>query len=175
MMSKDLIKSKLWKNHVAFSEYIDSLTEKDFLLSPGNKWTAGQHLDHICRSVSPLATGLSFPKFIIQLIFGKANRPSKDYDVLVKKYHSKIESGGKASGRFIPATINPGQKDLLERRLMSSVQKLNKNIDRFSEQQLNEFILPHPLLGKVTLREMLYFTMYHVEHHHKLIISNLQL
>jgi hypothetical protein len=26
-------------------------------------------------------------------------------------------------------------------------------------------VLPHPLLGKLTIREMLYFTVYHGEHH----------
>jgi len=30
-------------------------------------------------------------------------------------------------------------------------------------------LLPHPLLGKVTVREMLYFTIHHVQHHHALV------
>jgi hypothetical protein len=25
--------------------------------------------------------------------------------------------------------------------------------------------MPHPLLGKITAREMIYFTVYHSEHH----------
>jgi len=47
------------------------------------------------------------------------------------------------------------------------VQALARRIDRFSETQLDQLILPHPLLGKLTLREMLYFTIYHVQHHQK--------
>lgn len=34
--------------------------------------------------------------------------------------------------------------------------------------ELDKYILPHPLLGKLTIREMMYFTIYHVEHHKKL-------
>jgi hypothetical protein len=34
--------------------------------------------------------------------------------------------------------------------------------------------LPHPLLGKLTLREMIYFTIYHVQHHHKLVQNQLK-
>jgi len=33
------------------------------------------------------------------------------------------------------------------------------------EDDLDRVMLPHPLLGKLTLREMLFFTIYHVEHH----------
>jgi hypothetical protein len=39
---------------------------------------------------------------------------------------------------------------------------------------LDLLILPHPLLGKLTLREMLYFTLYHVEHHEKQVLENLK-
>jgi len=49
---------------------------------------------------------------------------------------------------------------------------LCKQLLDYSEQDLDELILPHPLLGKLTLREMMYFTMYHVLHHHKSIEEN---
>lgn len=169
MMTKAQIKDKLWINHTAFYTFILSLTDNDFLFSPQYKWTAGQQLDHIHRSVSPLVTGLSLPKLILKMIFGKSNRPSKEYDAVIKKYHLKIEAGGKASGRFIPPEINPGQKYHLKNKLISALKKLNSRIDKFTEEELDEFILPHPLLGKITIREMLYFTIYHVEHHHQII------
>lgn len=51
--------------------------------------------------------------------------------------------------------------------------QLIKSIQKYSEQELDQTILPHPLLGKITLREMLYFTIYHVEHHHHLTKNNL--
>jgi hypothetical protein len=35
-------------------------------------------------------------------------------------------------------------------------------------------ILPHPLLGKITIREMLYFTAYHVQHHENIIKRDLK-
>jgi hypothetical protein len=48
------------------------------------------------------------------------------------------------------------------------LRKLESKISRYPEKKLDSLILPHPLLGKLTLREMLYFTNYHVIHHHKL-------
>ena len=39
---------------------------------------------------------------------------------------------------------------------------------------LDKYVLPHPLLGKVTLREMLYFTIHHNEHHLELLKAGLR-
>lgn len=142
------------------------------MFSPPEKWNAGQQLDHLIRAVSPLAQGLRLPKFIISIIFGKSNRPSKTYEELVKKYLLKLQEGGKASGRFIPSEILPTDKQKNVELLMKKIERLALNINNYSEQQLDTFILPHPLLGKVTLREMMYFTIYHAEHHLKQAIKN---
>ncbi len=120
-----------------------------------------------------MVMGLRLPKFIIRLSFGKANRMSKSYDDLVKKYLKKLESGGKASGRFIPVKIGPQQKERSINKLLKLVARLVSNIKGYSEKQLDVYILPHPLLGKVTIREMMYFTIYHAEHHLKQAKKNI--
>ena len=81
------------------------------------------------------------------------------------KYKAKLAAGYTASGRFIPKPVNISNRLRLAKSLVLKVGKLSYHIDRFSEQELDTLILPHPLLGKLTLREMLYFTCYHVEHH----------
>ncbi|MDH5368039.1 MAG: DinB family protein, partial [Cyclobacteriaceae bacterium] len=126
------------------------------------------------RSVKPLREALMLPKFKLKLVFGKANRPSKTYGGLVKKYPDKLGGGGKASAKYYPKSINVSQKEALSIALIKNVKKLSDKINNFSEQELDFFILPHPLLGKVTLREMMYFTIYHVEHHIELTKRNLK-
>jgi|SRR5882672_10633400 len=44
-------------------------------------------------------------------------------------------------------------------------------IEKQSEADLDKYILLHPLLGKLILREMLYFTIHHNEHHLELLKS----
>ena len=173
-MNKEEIKQGLLFKHEEFIKLFSGMTEKDFMLAINDKWTAGQQLDHIIRSVKPLTQIFLFPSFLIRLVFGKANRPSKDYESLVKKYLSKIEQGGKASGRFVPQTIPFRQRENLTKELFKLINKLVVQVDGFSEEQLDELILPHPLLGKLTLREMLCFTIYHVEHHHKITLRNIE-
>jgi len=172
-MNGEEIKNKLQENHKQFAELILSLNDHDFLFTANNKWTAGQQLDHIYRSVAALKQALVLPKFVIRLIIGKANRPSRDYASLVAKYKLKLEAGGRAGSRFVPSTVGPGDKNKLKDKLLKAVNGLCKSIDRYDEQQLDHYILPHPLLGKLTLREMLYFTIYHAEHHQQLTLRNL--
>jgi hypothetical protein len=172
-MTKAEIIEALENNHKAFSDFMISLSKKDFLFAPEGKWSAGQQLDHIIRAVSPLAIGLRLPKFVFSLSFGVANRPSKDYEALVKKYQARLEAGGKARGRFVPAEIGFEDRQKSIDQLRRLVARLKKNMNSFSETQLDKYILPHPLLGKVTIREMMYFTMYHVQHHHQLALKNI--
>ena len=167
------IQDKLKENHKGFANLIVSLNDDDLLFSTNGKWTAGQQLDHIYKSVSALTSGLMLPKFVIRLYVGKANRPSRDYEALVAKYKLRLEAGGKATGRFIPKTVRPDQKIKLAEKLVRSIDSLCKKVDTYSERQLDYYILPHPLLGKLTVREMLYFTIYHVKHHQKLTLKNL--
>ena len=172
MIKQEIIR-QLETNHNEFIDLLLSLNEKDFLLSTNNKWTAGQQFKHICLSVSPLAPGLRLPVIFLKLLFGKANRPSKTYDGLVAKYHDKLQKGGVASGRFVPKPVVFAQREDLKRKLSGSVKQLCKNVEGFTESQLDEYILPHPLLGKLTVREMLYFTIYHAQHHKKIILQSL--
>ena len=171
-MERHELTDKLLKNHNSFIEYITSLTDIDFLHAQNEKWSAGQQLDHIFLSVKPLKQILGFRKILIRILFGKANRPSKSYDELSVKYKDKLQKGGRATGRFIPKKIGISQKTELVNSLTKAIQKLSNQIGSFSEQQLDDLILPHPLLGKITLREMIYFTIYHVAHHHEITRRN---
>lgn len=173
-MTKEEIISELSNRHETFIQYIQSLNEKDFTFSNDGKWTAGQQLDHIFRSVSPLVQAFMLPKFVPGLLFGKANRPSKSYDELVSKYKDKLSNGGVATGQFVPPAITYDKKEKLCKQVNSKVEKLCKQVNSFSEKQLDDYILPHPLLGKLTVREMLYFTMHHVDQHLEITKRNLE-
>ena len=43
--------------------------------------------------------------------------------------------------------------------------RLHGAITRWGERALDRFRLPHPALGQLTVREMLFFTLYHNLHH----------
>jgi hypothetical protein len=172
MMQKPEIEERLTRNHSAFTGFIGQLSDVLVNNAMPGKWTPIQQMSHISKSVAPVKLALTLPKFALRTLFGKANRPSRTYDELVARYKNKLEAGGKSPTRFIPdSTCDRRQlHQLLENNVAVLVRKMN----RFSEQELDKYILPHPLLGKLTLREMLYFTIYHVEHHHAQINPSLR-
>ena len=169
---KPQIISALSEKVDAFNNYISPLNKEQFEATPNGKWSAGQNLDHLIRAIKPLQLAYSLPKFALTILFGKTtNRPSRNYDEVVTKYKTKLAAGGKASGPFIPPTIKFEKKDELIKKYDEQKQKLISKIEKQAEADLDKYILPHPLLGKVTLREMLYFTIHHNEHHLNLLID----
>jgi hypothetical protein len=173
IMKKEQIIGELTESHNKFTDYILSLNEVDFSFSFQHKWTAGQQIDHIVRSISGILTAFIFPRFFVRLLFGRAKRYSATYENLVKAYQAKLEHGAKASRIFVPGKINFSNRNRLVDKLKTNVLKLNESISKFSEEELDSYMLPHPILGKLTMREMMYFVIYHVKHHHRFTKQNL--
>ncbi len=174
--NKNEIIEALDKNANAFNQFILSLDKEQFENTNDGKWSAAQNLDHLILAIKPLQPAYGLPGFVLKILFGKANRPSRSYEALVEKYRLKLSAGGKASARFIPKIILFGKKDTLVKRYNRQKDKFIKKIKKQSEDKLDNYILPHPLLGKITLREMLFFTIYHNEHHLQIVThrKNLQ-
>lgn len=168
-MNKSEIIAALNKQVDLFNQHIASLNKEQFESAPEGKWSAGQNLEHLYRSIKPLTLAYALPGFILKLMFGKTNRPSKTFDELVAKYQSKLAAGGRATARFVPPPVLSSDKESLIKKYTLQKEKLIRKVSRMSEEKLDLYILPHPLLGKLTLREMLYFTIYHNEHHLKIV------
>ena len=168
-MSRDEIGQSLAECYQAFSAYVKQLPDSEIHQALPGKWSAAQQVEHLVKSVRPVTMAFALPKFMLPILFGRANRPSRSQDELIDRYKSRLASGGKASRAFIPGV--PDDLHAVYDRLDRIVQKLIARTARFSEAELDLFILPHPLLGKLTFREMLYFTAYHAHHHQALIQS----
>lgn len=168
-MDKSELKAALIKSYQHFINYVDDLTLDEYDFAPEGKWTAGQQTEHLIKSTNPIVKGLSLPKFILKLKFGKANRTSKTYDELVSKYHTKLEQGGKSTDKYSPSKVPGSLRQKKSKQLLRNIEVINSKLEAWSEQDLDSFIVAHPLLGKITIRELMYFTSYHAHHHQMLI------
>ncbi len=150
-----------------FSKFCLSLSDEQFFYQPEGKWSPAQQVRHLIIAADNTRLAYALPKFMVRWYAGKTNRPSRSYDELVAKYTSKLEQGGKASGRFIPKPIlaSYGKQRMLD-QFKTSMDKLAHALQtKWNETQLDLYIAPHPLLGKITLRELGYFTIHHTYHH----------
>ena len=90
---------------------------------------------------------------------------------MVFRYQERLaEFGGKPGPKeYQPTKSTHGDLKHMLERFGKVEEALKNNLKKWTEDQLDEFILRHPLLGKVTVREMLYFSVYHMDHHQNLI------
>lgn len=163
-MTKKEIITKLRRNHQKFIRHINSLTQEEFEFNEPQKWSAGQELDHIVKSILPVSKMLNKKSFI-ESKFGISDRKSWSYEKVIEKYHIELQNGAQATGQFIPDEISWDQKNNQIDKLREILNDVSDNLEGYTEDELNNLILPHPLLGKLTIREMLFFIIYHVEHH----------
>lgn len=149
--------------------FVNQQSQESFTKSVNSKWTVGQNLDHLVRSMSPVNQALLLPSFVLRIVFGKPNRSPRSYQELVERYHQKLSAGGTAPGAFIPPAVSWEKKERIVADFKIQKERMIKRIESWSENQLDHYLLPHPLLGKITVREMLFFSAYHIQHHTKLL------
>jgi len=169
MEDKKFIVDLLNTHATSWVQFVNQQSPEKFIESINGKWSVGQNLDHLIRSLSPVNQALLLPSFVLRMMFGKPNRSGRKYQELVDRYHQKLSAGGSATGRFIPPAVLWGQKESKVADFNLQKDRMIKRLESWSEEQLDQYLLPHPLLGKITIREMLFFSAYHIQHHLRLL------
>ncbi len=159
--------------HAESEAYLAAIPAAEFATPQGEKWSPADHVRHLAKSTYPLAGALGLPKLVLGLRFGRSRTESRSFPVLREAYRTRLRETGATAGRFAPAPqAAPGdaaaaaawQQEVLA-KWRGAVVGLTAKIPGWSEAALDRYLLPHPLLGKLTVREMLFFTVYHNAHH----------
>lgn len=169
-MHKPQLISRLKSQYQQFADFINALSDEQFTAAPTGKWTAGQQLDHLIKSVAPLNKVMQ-KKAIVES-FGRAKQASRDYDGVVAFYQAALARGYEDRPQFLPEEAAVDQRAESVNNLMSQVDTLCQLLHGYSEEDLDQLVIPHPLLGNLTMREMMHFTTYHA-HHHELGVRRL--
>ncbi|MDH5589386.1 MAG: DinB family protein [Gemmatimonadota bacterium] len=159
----------------AIADYMAALPLEEFLAPQGEKWSPADHLRHLARSVKGVSGGLAVPKVALALRFGPTLRGSRPFEEVAAYYREALARGVDA-GRFAPSAASP--QDATEewragvlRRWRDESDSLVARAGRWGERALDHLRMPHPALGKLTAREMLYFTLYHNAHHARMVVG----
>jgi len=174
-MDKESIANLLDEKYQALIFWLENQDDEKWEQGPEGKWTTGQVTLHLLQSIKPLNTALSLPKFFLRYKFGKANREVRDYNTVIKRYQERLKSipvgstFGPSRNMKVPKLSD---KQYLLNRLQMESKKLQYKTRKMSDKNLDTLILPHPLMGKMIVREMLMWTPYHVEHHFSQLRNN---
>ena len=163
-MTKQAIITLLETSFTEFSAFTNTLSDHRFVVSPEGKWSAGQQMDHLIRSAKPVNTALGLPKILLRF-FGRPVARSRSYEQIRETYRTVLTQGGVASRPYIPPVTEAEERKPLVQQFLYQKNKMVQLLEKWTEEELDKYQVPHPLLGKLTVREVLYFTAYHNQHH----------
>lgn len=149
--------------------YLASMPERGFFARQGEAWSPAEHVRHLRKSSAPLALALKLPQFLLRLRFGIRGGPSRSFARIREVYLNEL-AGGAGAGRFTPEAERPPanpadrRREIMNRWTAVTVD-VTGALSGWSESALDRHQLPHPLLGDLSVREMLCFTVYHTAHH----------
>lgn len=166
-MDKDAIADLIEEKNKTLIDWISNQDDEKWLEGPDGKWTTGQHALHLLQSIKPLNSALSMPKFVLRYKFGKSNRGVRDFETVTNRYQERLKEAegrtfGPSQNMKVPAL---SEKQYLLDRLQVESKKLQYKTRKISDKNLDTLILPHPLMGKMPIREIIMWTAHHIEHH----------
>jgi DinB superfamily len=130
------------------------------------KWSPAEHVEHLRLSARPLRLSFLIPKLALR-VFGAPPGVGRSYDEIVAAYQGRLARGARAMGPFIPRRLTAGADlDGLVSRFRAAQRGYASKLAAAEGPALDSTRLPHPILGRVSMREMAFFTLYHLRHHH---------
>lgn len=170
-MTKEDIVDLLEKEHLLLFNWLDKQPEENWIKGPKGKWSTGQHVLHLVDSLKKLNKALSYPKFILKTKFGITNRELRDYKTVSKKYQEKLAVNQEKAKNYNHGMKIPNLKE--KNQLLNTLQIQNKKLqhktNKWKDTHLDNLILPHPLMGKMPIREIIMWTAHHTAHHTKIL------
>lgn len=158
-------------------DFLSALPEPVFFARQGDRWSPVEHARHLRKSYIPVTLALRLPVWLLRRLLGAPRRPPRDYARLEADYERALAAGGQA-GRFAPSP-EPPPRDAARRRtqVLGAWQRsglaLATAADRWSEADAQRARLRHPLLGGLTMGEMVAFSTLHTVHHLELVRQRL--
>lgn len=155
--------------HEQSTAFWDAIPAAELYAPIGEAWSPADNIRHLLKTNRPVARALGTARPALALRFGVTFRRSRSFTTMRDTYRGALARGVTA-GRFTPAPEPPpADPEAARRALMQKREEtaaaLHAEAARWGERSLDHLRLPHPAMGPLTVREMLFFTLYHNLHH----------
>jgi len=169
-----MIKSELLRKlKVEFRTLEEVLTKYSELIlfekSAKKSWSIAENIQHLILTTKPLTFLFKRTEIMLQT-WGNSNRKSGEYSDIKELYVTRIGTPGYTTKAYKPAKNDVKLEDLIL-DFRSTNKKLIQRTNLLTDKELDTYQIPHPLIGLITCKEFLYFTLYHTIHHKKTIME----
>lgn len=150
------------------SDTVRKMSTAQFERGTAQAWSPADYLKHLLLSVKPFAKALTFPPDALKRRFGDVTRPPLTYAELEAKYQARLAEGIRAEDfeSVTPATFHmPEGTTDMQATLVDlwdeAHERMFTGLEHWSEADLDTVQILHPALGGISVREMLFFTIFH--------------
>lgn len=172
-MNKEDIVNVLEEKHQKLFNWLENQPDENWNKGPEEKWTTGQHIEHLVDSIKKVNHAMSYPKFLLKYKFGTSNREVRSYKEVANRYQEKLSTNQDRARVFNQNVKTPSLQK--KKQLLATLQIQNKKLqhktNQWKNKNLDKLILPHPLMGKMPIREIVMWTAHHTEHHTNTLIE----
>lgn len=172
-MTKKEILKKLQTEFIEAEKLLNELSENQLFKKTMKKnWTIAENIQHLVLATKPLVELFGNPE-IMATNWGKSTSSSRKYNDVVALYLKHIGIPGFTTKHYMPSNMEFTKLELIQ-NFQSTNESLIDKTSLLSEEDLDNYRIPHPLIGLMTCKEFLYFTHYHTVHHLKTIRKTLK-
>lgn len=156
--------------------FLRAIPAEKFFAHPAAGWSIAENVKHLSKTTLPITLGLKLPSVIPSVIFGKGSG-SRSFAEVRAAYYASLE-GGFQAGIYTPGkaaepatAAQSADQERLIKKLEKSIADLVAAFSTLEDRVLDSVRMPHPAIGRITIREMLYTSLNHDIHHMSVVAA----
>ena len=163
---KESIFKGLQESFQIVQESIATLAPGEGQVGFAGKWNTAEQLEHLLLSNKPILKALHLPKEQLRHMFGELDRAGQNYNDLKARYLQILrEQAIKAPPRFQPQSATMETLANARQKWKELEGGFAAVAAQWGEEELDAYVIPHPAMGNLSVREMLFFVIFHNAHH----------
>ncbi len=161
------------------ASFFGSIPDEIFFTKPPKGWSPADNIRHLNKSTWAVLIAIRLPKRLLRLLFFKSSIKPRHISEIKDAYLAKLASG-RGAGLYAPIPRKTParaaeKKAILIKKWSEIGEATAAAISRWSESELDEIRLPHPILGRIPVREMILFGALHCMHHAGIVKKRMDL
>ena len=166
--SKPEIVARLREIQLGVTATVDAIPAAVFDRGTAESWSPAGYLKHLLLSTKPFAKAVTFPPDALKRRFGSPDRASLSYTDLVARYQSRLDDGIRAEDydTIMPTSFRMPDGIVDVQRYLVDLwneahDRMFGGLEAWSEADLDGVAILHPAISTISVREMLFFTIFH--------------